>query len=105
MGNIYLNEDNVDDLGRMVVALLSELWIMRDRMAVLETLLAKANIIAPDAIEQFSYTPEQEDEMERLRDRIVASVVGAPVAAKERSVDQILERAGFKPRAAEMEKA
>jgi nitrogen regulatory protein PII-like uncharacterized protein len=96
MGNIYLNEDNVDDLGRMVVALLSEFWIMRDRMAILENLLVKAKVLGPDEIEEFSYTPEQEEEMEKLRDRIVAAVIGAPVAAKERSVDQILERAGFK---------
>jgi hypothetical protein len=34
--------------------------------------------------------------MEKLRDRIVTAVIGAPVAAKERSVDQIIERAGLK---------
>lgn len=95
MANIYLNENNVDDLGRMVAALLSELWIMRDRMAVLEALLEKADILAPGAIEGFSYTPAQEVEVEKLRDRIVASVVGAPVAAREHHVHQILERAGF----------
>lgn len=98
MGNIYLNEDNVDDLGRMLVALLSEVWVMRDRMAVLEKLLEKAGVVTEEAIEQFSYTPAEEEEMEKLRDRIVTAVVGAPVAAKERSVDQILERAGFAPR-------
>lgn len=95
MANIYLNEDNIDDLGRMVNALLSELWIMRDRMAVLETLLAKAGVVQADAIENFSYTPEQESEVEKLRDRMVASVVGAPIAAKEHHVEQILKRAGL----------
>ncbi len=96
MANVYLNEDNIDDLGRMVVALLSEFWVMRDRMAIMEALLVKAKVVGPDDIEQFSYTPEQEEEMEKLRDRIVTAVIGAPVAARERSVDQILERAGFK---------
>ncbi len=103
MANIYLNEDNIDDLGRMTLALLSEFWVMRDRMAIMEALLIKAKVIGPDDIEQFSYTPEQEVEMEKLRDRIVTAVIGAPVAAKERSVEQILERAGFKK--PELEKA
>lgn len=95
MANIYLNEDNVDDLGRMVTALLSELWIMRDRMAVLETLLQKSGALDADAIENFSYTPAQEAEVEKLRDRMVASVVGAPIAAREHHVEQILKRAGL----------
>ena len=93
MGNEYLNDGNIDDLGRMVMALLSELWIMRDRMAILEKLLAAQNIIAPDAIDRFAPTPEVSAELEDLRDRMVASVVGAPLAAKDRSVDAILARA------------
>lgn len=102
MANIYLTEENTDDLGRMVVGLLSELWIMRDRMAVLEQLLVKSGVLAPDAIETFSWTPAQAAEMEKLRDKVVASVIGAPLAAQERGLDQILERAGFqaKPKAA-----
>ena len=95
MANIYLNEDNVDDLGRMVAALLSEVWIIRDRMAVLEGLLVKNNVVLPDAIENFSFTPEQEAELEKVRDRMVSAVVGAPIAAKEHHVDQILKRAGL----------
>lgn len=95
MGNIYLNEDNVDDLGRMVVGLLSELWIMRDRMAVLEELLVQKGVLSADALEAFDWPAEKAVAMEALRDRIVASVIGAPIAARERSVDQILARAGY----------
>lgn len=95
MANIYLDTDNVDDLGRMMTALLSEVWIMRDRMVIYETLLAKANVLTSEQIEQHSYTPEQELEVEKLRDRMIASVLGAPIAAREHHVDQILGRAGF----------
>lgn len=98
MANTYLNEHNVDDLGRMVTALLSELWIMRDRMVVLESILEKAQLLESDAIERFAYTPAQEAEVEKLRDRIVASVLGAPLAAREHHVHEILERAGFEAR-------
>lgn len=95
MANIYLNEENVDDLGRMVAALLSEVWIMRDRMVVLEALLEKAGVVPADAIENFSYTPDQEAQAEIIRDRMISSVIGAPIAAVEHGVDQILKRAGL----------
>ena len=95
MANIYLDADNVDDLGRMVSALLSELWIMRDRMAILESLLERANVLNAEQIDNHAFTPAEELELEKLRDRIVASVVGAPIAAREHHVHQILGRAGF----------
>jgi hypothetical protein len=93
MGNIYLDENNIDDLGRMVTALLSELWIMRDRMAIMEKLLEENKIIAAGAIDDFVPSPAVSAELETLRDRMVASVIGAPLAAKDRSVDAILARA------------
>ena len=95
MANIYLNQDNVDDLGRMVAGLLSELWIMRDRMAVLEHLLIAQGSLTAAQIEDFDWPADRADEIEALRDRMVASVIGAPIAARERSVDQILARAGY----------
>ncbi|WP_420145417.1 hypothetical protein [Sphingobium sp.] len=79
----------------MVVGLLSELWVMRDRIAVLEELLVKSGTLGADAIESFEWPQSQAEEMEALRDRIVAAVIGAPIAAKERSVDKILARAGY----------
>jgi hypothetical protein len=93
MGNIYLDENNIDDLGRMVTALLSELWIMRDRMAIMEKQLEENKIIPPGAIDDFVPSPAVSAELEILRDRMVASVIGAPLAAKDRSVDAILARA------------
>ena len=98
MANTYLTENNIDDLGRMVVGLLSELWIMRDRMAILEQVLVKSGALKPDAVDAFSWTPEQAVEIDRLRDQMVAAVIGAPLAAEERDIDKILMRAGFAPR-------
>ncbi len=95
MSNVYLDENNVDDLGRMIVGLLSELWIVRDRLAVVEELLVSNGVLAADAVDGFAWSQAKAEEMEALRDRIVAAVIGAPIAAKERSVDQILERAGY----------
>jgi hypothetical protein len=95
MANSYLNENNIDDLGRMVTALLSELWIVRDRMAILEKLLAAHNVLKDDEIDQYVPSPEFSAQIEQLRDRMVANVIGAPLAATQRGVDDILARAGL----------
>ena len=95
MSNIYLNENNVDDLGRMVVGLLSELWITRDRLSIVEELLVQKGSLTAGAVDAFEWSQPRAEEMEALRDQIVAAVIGAPIAAKERGIDQILERAGY----------
>ncbi|MCE7796259.1 hypothetical protein LWE61_06750 [Sphingobium sufflavum] len=96
MSNTYLGPDNIDDLGRMVTALLTELWITRDRVAVLERMLEDKGMLLPG--EANDYIPDAgfEAELETLRDRMAGNVIGAPLAARERSVDQILARAGMK---------
>lgn len=86
---------NVDDLGRMLMALTQEVWVMRDRMAILEKLLEeKAGISARD-IETYVANADTKAEVERLRDRFAAKVLGAPIAGRERSVEDILKRAGL----------
>lgn len=89
--------ESIDDLSRIVMALVQEVWVMRDRMAVTEQLLAeRANISAADIDDYVGGTPFKRD-IEKLRDRFAAKVIGAPLAARERSVDQILARAGLLP--------
>jgi len=95
MSNTYLGPDNIDDLGRMVTALLTELWITRDRVAVLEQLLEDKKIVLPGEVDDYIPSEDFEADLERIRDRMAANVIGAPLAARERSVDQILARAGM----------
>lgn len=92
-----LNEINIDDMGRMLMALVQEVWIMRDRMAITERLLAEKAGITADQIENYVADTAMSAELEAMRDRYVARVIGAPIAARERSVAQILERAGYAP--------
>ncbi len=90
-----LNEINIDGLGRMVMALAQEMWVMRDRMAITEKLLEEHAGIGADQIEAYVPDPETKAQIEALRDRFAAKILGAPVAGQERSVEQILERAGL----------
>jgi hypothetical protein len=95
----YLTDNDVDDLARMVVALLSELWIVRDRIAVLEALLTEKGVLPDGAPDNFEWPADKAEQMEALRDTMMAAVIGAPVAAKRRSVEDILARAGHKTNA------
>lgn len=95
MTDATLDENNIDDLSRMLMALVQEVWIMRDRMAVTEQLLEEQLSITPEAIDSFVGSPEYSDAIQKMRDQFAMRIVGAPLAARERSVEQILQRAGF----------
>lgn len=90
-----LNDSNIDDLSRMVMALVQEVWIMRDRMAVTEQLLEDRLGISASDIDDFVGSEEFRETIREMRDRFAMRIVGAPLAARERSVEQILQRAGF----------
>ena len=93
MSNIYLTEDNLDDVARMLNALLTEVWIIRDRMAILESLLGPE---ITTTLDNHIPTGELAKSIEALRDRMVNNVVGAPLAARARGVDDLLDRAGMR---------
>ena len=74
----YLQEIDIEALARMNAALISELWIMRDRLAVLEQLLEERGVLAPEEIND--YTPREPfaSKLAALRQVVVGSIVGRP---------------------------
>lgn len=97
MKHQYLGPENTEDLGRMLMALLSEFWILRDRVAVLETMLEEKADISSAAIDNYVPSPQFEEQLRKLRDQVARSVVGAPLLAENRTVDNILKHAGLPP--------
>lgn len=95
MDQPYLDESSTEDLGRMLMALVQEVWVMRDRMAITERLLAERAGITPADIDDYVADAGDTAAIDAIRQRFVAKVIGAPTAARERSVEQILQRAGF----------
>jgi hypothetical protein len=95
MAEENLGPGSVDDLGRMLMALLSEHWILRDRFALLEAKMIESGALAPGELDDFVPPPGLAAEIETLRERVVAAVIGAPLAATDRSVEAILVRAGL----------
>ncbi len=55
----FLHDIGMDRMVGAFVALASEVYILRDRLAALETVLANNKTIAADAIEALEETPDQ----------------------------------------------
>jgi hypothetical protein len=86
----YLADGNIDDLGRMLVALLSEVWVMRDRMHALEELVSERTGLSIEEIDDYCPTGPSAERLDAIRARLVGNVIGAPLMAKQREVEDIL---------------
>ena len=71
-------DETFEALLRMNTELLSELWILRDRVAVLEKLLDEKGILPGGAIDAYAPDAAFDAELQRERDRMVEQVAGAP---------------------------
>jgi hypothetical protein len=74
----YLGQKELDDVMRMNTELLTELWILRDRVTVLEHMLQEKQVIDRKALSDFVPQGELAKELERERDALVQRVAGAP---------------------------
>jgi hypothetical protein len=74
----YLGQKELDDLVRMNSELMAELWILRDRVTVLEHLLEQKQVLQRQEIHEFVPAGELAAELERERKALVERVAGAP---------------------------
>lgn len=94
-GTDYLGPESVTDVARMLMALMSETWIMRDRQIVTEYLLETKGSVTAKDIDDFVPTGDLAEKIAAERSRFARLIAGAPIAGTHRSVAQILERAGM----------
>ncbi len=92
-GKDYLGAESVTDVARMVMALMAEVWIVRDRQIVTEYLLETRGSITRADLDDFVPEGDLAARLEAERDRFARLVAGAPIAGVKRSVSDILERA------------
>ena len=74
----YLGQRELDDVMRVNTELLAELWILRDRVMVLEHLLEQKGVLAPRAVTDFVPQGEFAETLTGERDALVERVIGAP---------------------------
>ena len=72
-----LGDDQVGDVGQAVLTLTRELWIVIDRMRILEAVLAKHGIDAHEEVNAFQPDLRLEAELAEEGKRLAANVVAA----------------------------
>jgi hypothetical protein len=75
-----LGPNQLDRLGEALLALTGEVWILTDRLAVLEAVLAGHGINATEAIDRFVPSPDMEKTLDAKRDKLIATVLAALAA-------------------------
>lgn len=82
----YLSIDDVDQLARQNTQLMAELWIVKDRLAVLENLLVEKGVLAA---EEADAPPDDAlgEKLDRERERYIKRIVGLP--PQERTVEAL----------------
>lgn len=84
----YLKPEDVDNLARVNTELLSELWVLRDRVTLLEHLLEEKGVLKRSEIDGLNPTGDLAKELETERHAYIERVVGAP-HQRERTVESL----------------
>lgn len=87
----YLKDELLDALARMNMELLSELWIARDRMAVLEQILVDNGLIKASAVDDYVPSDAVNEKIAAVRKLMVENVLSAPWRS-ETSVQTLIEK-------------
>ncbi len=77
MSKPVLQPEDIDRLGDALIALTQEVWVLRDRQKVLETLLANAGVLDEQALESFQPDAELSAALDVDRQQLINSVLGA----------------------------
>jgi hypothetical protein len=66
----------IDNLIAVTLELGAELWVQRERMRIIERLLADKGVVTPELIEQYTPSPEESERSRAERDAFVQRVFG-----------------------------
>jgi len=73
----FFGNPAIDNLIAVTLELGAELWVQKERMRVVERLLAERGVVTAEAIEQYSSTPEELARVQNERDAFVNRVYAA----------------------------
>ncbi len=72
----YTGDEMIDNIIRMNTELMSEVWVLRDRVTILEHMLQEKGVITRKALDDIVPTGDLANELLRERDGMVERVVG-----------------------------
>jgi len=73
---ISLTPEDIDRLGQAFLSLTREVWVLKDRLRVLEAVLRDAGLLVPGAVDSYQPDPELEDMLCEERRRLIEQVLG-----------------------------
>jgi len=77
MSEQNLRAGDLDRLGQALITLTKELWVVKDRVRVLEATLADAKLIAPDAVDRFEPDGELQAALGVERAQLIEQLLAA----------------------------
>ncbi|MFZ3451704.1 hypothetical protein [Arthrobacter sp. 7Tela_A1] len=80
----YLGDNRLDDVARMVFELTSELWILKDRVLVLEDQLERSGALVPGAVDGAVPEGPLAGRLTAERRRLASRVYGSVLSSDER---------------------
>jgi hypothetical protein len=75
--NRNLQPEDIDRLGQALLTLTRELWVVKDRVRVLEAALAQAGVLGSDAVNQLQPDAALQAELAAERARLIDTVLAA----------------------------
>jgi hypothetical protein len=76
MSDLNLKPEDMDLLGQALLTLTQELWVARDRIAVLEAALADAGVLPADAVDTYQPGAELNERLAADRKQLINNVLG-----------------------------
>ncbi len=75
VGRRILTEDQIDDLGEALLTLTREVYVLTDRLRVLEQVLDDKGLDVHQAVERYAVTPDLQADLDAKRDNLLNAVM------------------------------
>jgi hypothetical protein len=88
----YIGDERLDELARISIGLMKEVWLLRDRLMVLERMLERNGAIERSAIDREEPDEIAETEIRIEVDRLIGRVFGAAFRTATPDLEELTER-------------
>ena len=83
MSEQNLRPEDLDRLGQALLTLTKELWVVKDRVRILEEVLADANVIVPEAVDRYTPNAELQQQLEQERGELINQLLDTLSTGKQ----------------------
>lgn len=70
----FFSDPAIDKVLNMTITLASEVWALRERLTAMEAVQVRQGALSPDEIDEYEFTPEQEERLGAERREFIANL-------------------------------